>query len=1192
MKILSLKARNINSLKGSTEVDFEALTKESALFAITGATGSGKSTLLDIISCALYGRTARLKNPNDLMSRHAGEAYCEVEFEVHNKRYRSSWSQKRARKHHDGKFQTAKMELVDLDENKILPLKSREVPKKVEALSGLDFGRFTQSMLLAQGSFDAFLKADEKERSALLEKITGTQIYADVSIAIFEKHRTLASELELQKKSLQSIEFLDPEDLFHKELELQRVTEQKEQTQESIKSILEELHWLQRVSTLEEEYVQKKRNFESTKEKKEGMQEQFMQLDLANRALNVWATFQTHKQLEKEVLTLEKKCLTLEEEEKESSITRVNASEAHLKSQKNFSTFLEHFTKESQKLKEARVIQTQESSTKELRAKSETLFAIKAKQQQKQHDRVSSLNEQKEHLVKSILQAKEYLQFHKEDAKLLESLGVIEQKIAYFLEQKEKQRGYEISSQKLQKELLLTQKEYEKSQNELLRLTSNLEQLEEAYTSLQKTPFNAEDTEVKIHKGLQQTQELQHNYKEYKKLLQIQEQEKLVLQESSKSLTFLRENRRVVERHIAELKSHIETLREKETQERLLQKYEEDRAKLVEGEACFLCGATQHPFVNEAPKLMQSNIEKQIHERIAELENQERELQTLLTKEAETNIKEQSKKVELEKLEQQLQEREHYFNEQGLNLSCVNEETFVEKEANILQEQRAFEDYKVQKAELVKSKEQGVMALQKQERLFYENNLQLQKIETEAQSLSTLLDESTKNIQRVTQLLKEIFEEFNIVFYEENPQKSFEQLQERKECYERELQTLQKLQEQDQLLSLEQIECVTQKQALEQEREALQKEIESLKDKEKLLQCKRVETLNVANLDVYEQELEREYKKLQKSEEEFRSSLERLQVQAEERLVQKEELKVKLQEQHVQIEALQKELQELYRENSFMDAEELQAAMLEKEQREQLRNLCQHTEASYKSAEALLQESLKQLTLAKEEKKSTMPLEALESLKALLEQKADALAQSLGSLSKELELHRANSKKFQKEMQLLHKQEESFKVWVKLNELVGSADGTKFKKFAQGITLEQLIFLANEHLKVLSTRYILTRSDEKLLELEIIDAYQGNVVRPVSTLSGGESFIVSLALALGLSELASQKISIDSLFLDEGFGTLDAESLETALNALNLLQSGGKMVGVISHVEALKERIPLQIKVIPRGDGTSFVQIP
>jgi exonuclease SbcC len=212
-------------------------------------------------------------------------------------------------------------------------------------------------------------------------------------------------------------------------------------------------------------------------------------------------------------------------------------------------------------------------------------------------------------------------------------------------------------------------------------------------------------------------------------------------------------------------------------------------------------------------------------------------------------------------------------------------------------------------------------------------------------------------------------------------------------------------------------------------------------------------------------------------------------------------------------------------------------------------------------------------------------------MQALLEQKANALQESIGSDKKELELNKDNSDKHKERIASLEIKKEAFKVWVKLNELVGSADGTKFKKFAQGITLDQLINLANQHLNVLSSRYTLARSQDKLLELEVIDAYQGNVVRPVSTLSGGESFIVSLALALGLSELASQKIAIDSLFLDEGFGTLDEESLETALNALNLLQSGGKMVGVISHVEALKERIPLQIKVIPNGDGTSFVEM-
>jgi len=216
MKILSLKALNINSLKGTTKIDFAKLTQESALFVITGPTGSGKSTLLDIISCALYGRTARLKNPNNLMSKNSAEAYCEVEFEIKGNVYRSSWRQRRARKKHNGAFQSAIMELVDLQENKILPLKPSEVPKKIEELSGLDFSRFMQSMLLAQGSFASFLKVDEKERSVLLEKITGTQIYAEISKAIFEKYRFLEQKIVDEQKVLDSISLLSEDVIAQK----------------------------------------------------------------------------------------------------------------------------------------------------------------------------------------------------------------------------------------------------------------------------------------------------------------------------------------------------------------------------------------------------------------------------------------------------------------------------------------------------------------------------------------------------------------------------------------------------------------------------------------------------------------------------------------------------------------------------------------------------------------------------------------------------------------------------------------------------------------------------------------------------------------------------------------------------------------------------------------------------------------
>ncbi len=151
--------------------------------------------------------------------------------------------------------------------------------------------------------------------------------------------------------------------------------------------------------------------------------------------------------------------------------------------------------------------------------------------------------------------------------------------------------------------------------------------------------------------------------------------------------------------------------------------------------------------------------------------------------------------------------------------------------------------------------------------------------------------------------------------------------------------------------------------------------------------------------------------------------------------------------------------------------------------------------------------------------------------------------------------------------------------WGHLNALIGSKEGDKFRKFAQGLTLENLVWLANNQLNRLHGRYLLKRKVSEALELEVVDTWQADAIRDTRTLSGGESFLVSLALALALSDLVSHKTRIDSLFLDEGFGTLDSETLDTALDALDALNASGKTIGVISHVEAMKERIPVQIKV-------------
>jgi exonuclease SbcC len=161
-----------------------------------------------------------------------------------------------------------------------------------------------------------------------------------------------------------------------------------------------------------------------------------------------------------------------------------------------------------------------------------------------------------------------------------------------------------------------------------------------------------------------------------------------------------------------------------------------------------------------------------------------------------------------------------------------------------------------------------------------------------------------------------------------------------------------------------------------------------------------------------------------------------------------------------------------------------------------------------------------------------------------------------------------------------------------LHELIGSADGKKYRNFAQGLTFELLVFNANRQLKRMTDRYLLLHDDRQPLELNVVDNYQAGEIRSTKNLSGGESFIVSLALALGLSQMASRNVRVDSLFLDEGFGTLDENTLDTALETLAGLQQDGKLIGVISHVPALKERIGTQIQVIPQTGGRSRISGP
>ena len=200
--------------------------------------------------------------------------------------------------------------------------------------------------------------------------------------------------------------------------------------------------------------------------------------------------------------------------------------------------------------------------------------------------------------------------------------------------------------------------------------------------------------------------------------------------------------------------------------------------------------------------------------------------------------------------------------------------------------------------------------------------------------------------------------------------------------------------------------------------------------------------------------------------------------------------------------------------------------------------------------------------------------------------------QTLAANQHRLAEHERASERLAAQQQAIAKQAAETRRWQNLHELIGAADGKKYRNYAQSLTFASVIAQANRQLVQLSDRYLLTADPARPLELNIIDNYQGGETRSAKNLSGGESFIVSLALALGLAQMSGENMQIDSLFLDEGFGTLDEETLDSALETLAQLRTHGKHIGIISHVAALTERIATRIQITPQNGGNSIISGP
>jgi len=278
--------------------------------------------------------------------------------------------------------------------------------------------------------------------------------------------------------------------------------------------------------------------------------------------------------------------------------------------------------------------------------------------------------------------------------------------------------------------------------------------------------------------------------------------------------------------------------------------------------------------------------------------------------------------------------------------------------------------------------------------------------------------------------------------------------------------------------------------------------------------------------------------------------------------------------------------------SGFTGEDHYRSACLSEGERRQLAQKSQKLSDGMTEITSKVLEKAGLLEVERQKKITEEPLDGLENALALLVADQRERQQEIGGIRQKLKDNESLKQRHQERVQAIDAQKRECARWNLLHDLIGSADGKKYRNFAQGLTFEMMIGHANRQLQKMTDRYLLVRDDAQPLELNVIDNYQAGEVRSTKNLSGGESFIVSLALALGLSQMAGRNVQVDSLFLDEGFGTLDEEALDTALETLAGLQRDGKLIGVISHVPAIRERISARIQVTPQTGGRSRISGP
>lgn len=1169
MKPIRLEVKGLNSFIDKQVVEFDKLT-ERGLFGIFGPTGSGKSTILDGITLALYGDIAR-KSSNYINTNCDG-VYVSYEFQITGnevKRYRVDREFKRDNK--SGGIRNKSSKIIDITggvEN-VLEEKAKAVTSKCEEIIGLKLDDFMRTVVLPQGKFSEFLKLEGKERRNMLERLFNLRKYGDdLSSKLSFEIRKEKDKMNVLEGQLKGYEGISEEALKAKEEEIKEINLSIKSKEELLNKIKKEFEEAEKVWNTQKELYDKRIEEESLVSRSEEIKSFKERVEISNKADKVIVFINNLEEILKEINKEDLKFNELNKKLEE----LINLRE------ENKLKFEEVSKKKEEKLPDLRL---KKEKLLESQKERDILFEIKAdgvklkeackkifEDRSKCDTKLNSIEENEKRLneeLKAKEERKEELFVHEEFKNKINSGLFILSSYEGLDKQFNEIKSEEVELKKYIKNLT---EDKEKSEKDLKVKIESLGKTRDKLESLLKETPGDSNSILEKQIKLGEYREKINKYKEIKNSLEESLKSKNNFEEKLKAF----ENQKLLlEKEVRELKEYINKVKVEELAHKL-------RENLVEGECCPVCGSTHH----ELNKVEKINLEES-NEKTTLLESKEEKLKELI--------------LEFSKIEATLEYENKKIEE--LNISIeevgeVNEERLksLEEEFNTLKDK--IEEFNLKKENLEKDLEKLKEEKNNLENIFNKAEVILCEKIVREKEIGSKVKELDKELKLKNSELNSIKNELKIEDIKLENDLILKKEKE-KNLLEKEIRILRtQLEESNKIKD----ELREKRDALKEnylsQKSLLDGKVEVYREKERMIKGSLKglidEALPIEKIDIKGllEDLQLEIDYIEKAYLNLSEEKEKLEKAFNNMNQEMAVTKERVNSLNLRKENEEKKVNLALEEEGFKTILEVKEGILSKDEKEKLKTLIEEYDNNLIKIKANIELLIKKLngkslteeewTRVLQEKNNTeKELKEVEELKIRFVTESESI-----------------KKKLEEQRDILHikaKQEHKLAL---LSDLEKLFKGKKFVEFIAANQLKYISIEASKKLKDITNGVYGLEVDENG-KFIIRDYKNGGAKRDASTLSGGETFLASLALALSLSSQIQLKgtAPLELFFLDEGFGTLDDNLLDVVMSSLERLHHERLSVGIISHVESIKNRVPVKLILTPAeaGIGGSKVKI-